>query len=59
MSLYIVASGAVALLTAQQKEEKNGAGTAESRPQENTFKGSCGVMQSTQWTPHVLRIPSI
>ena len=59
MSLYIVASGAVAPLTAQQKGGKNGAGTAESRPQENTFKGSCGVMQSTQWTPHVLRIPSI
>ena len=59
MSVYIVASGAVAPLTTQQKEEKNGAGTAESRSQENIFKGSCGVMQSTQWTSHVLRIPPI
>ena len=41
MSLYIVASGAVAPLTAQQKKGKTGAGIAEIRPQENTFKGSC------------------
>jgi len=33
MSLYIVASGAVAPLTAQQKEGGNGAGIAESRSQ--------------------------
>ena len=38
MSLCIVASGAVAPLTSQQKEGKTGAGIVEIRPQENTFK---------------------